>query len=333
MALGALKASMALTIALLFGTLAAIFGIILWLAGPGVGIGTGLAMVVGFTVIVTLLQWYFAPNLIRFMTRMRELDPSEYPWLHETLARHAKSAGIKKPKLYLVMDGTPNAFAFGRTKNDSNVAVHLGLLNTLSKEEVEAVVAHEVGHIRHWDVAVITLASMVPMLVYYGIIFAGSLLAGRDRENRGGGFGAIGVWIGAYAAQFLSFLIVMHLSRTREYYADAFSAASTKKPALLGSALAKIAYGFPAAAPTDAYRDKRAFYIADPVEGVEVAQAIHRTEAAGVSKTEIEHAIAWERNRGFFEFFSTHPMTYKRLEALERAEEDIKAGKLTLATV
>ncbi len=332
MALGALKAAMAFTMALLFGTLAAVFGIILWLAGPGVGIEAGLGMAAAFAVIVTGLQWYFAPSIIRFATRMRELKPSEYPWLHEILETHSKKAGVKKPRLYLVMDGTPNAFAFGRTKNNSNVAVHSGLLNTLTKEEVEGVIAHEVGHIRHWDVVVITVASMVPLLVYYAIVFAGSMFLGRERE-RGTGGGMLAVWLGAYAAQFLSFLLVMHLSRTREYYADAFSAVSTGKPALLRSALAKIAYGFPQNVNPDAYRDKRAFYITDPVEGVEAAHAIHRREAVGTTKTETEHAIEWEKQRGFFELFSTHPMTYKRLEALKKVEEELKAGRLSLAAV
>ena len=330
MALEGLKLSMALTMALLFGTLAAVFGVILWLAGPQVSLGTGLAMAVAFSVVMTGLQWYFGPSIIRFTSRMRELPASEYPWLHEIVERHAKRAGIRTPKLYLVADGTPNAYAFGRTKNDSNVAVHSGLLTMLSKEEVEGVVAHEIGHIRHWDVAVITLASMVPMLIYYAIIFAGSTLLGGKNRERGAG-STIAVWVGAYAAQFLSFLIVMHLSRTREFYADAFSAASTGKPALLRSALAKIAYGFPQNVPLDAYRDKRAFYIADPVEGVETAHAINRREAVGADRKEMEYAMEWEKKRGLFEFFSTHPLTYKRLDALKQAEADINSGRLTLA--
>lgn len=340
MALGALKTSMALTMALLFGTLAAVFGLILWLAGPDVGVGPGIAMALAFSLVMTLLQWFFAPALIKLMTRMKEAGPAELPWLRALVEKHAKKAGIRAPRLFVVADPTPNAFAFGRTKNNSNIAVHSGLLEKLSKEEVEGVVAHEVGHIRHRDMVVITLASMVPMLVYYGVVFAGSVLLGRGRDRGGGG--TIAVWLGAYAAQFLSFLIVMHLSRTREYYADAYSAVSTGKPLLLQSALSKIAYGFPANAPVDSYKDKRAFYVADPVEGIELARAMGRSgvaaggtagSAALGGNERISRAIEWERRGGFTEFFSTHPLAYKRLAALEKVDAQMKAGRLSLANV
>ncbi|PIN96041.1 hypothetical protein COX86_00210 [Candidatus Micrarchaeota archaeon CG_4_10_14_0_2_um_filter_60_11] len=332
MGIAKLRLAMVLTMTLLFGFLAGIFGLILWQYGPAMELGSALAMIVGFVVVFTLAQWYFAPSIIRWTTRMRELPHGEYAWLHAELAELSKKAGIKTPRLYLVMDGTPNAFAFGRTPNDANIAVHAGLLNALNREEVKAVVAHEVGHVKHWDVAVITLASMVPLLAYYLIV----LFAGRNNNERGGALGGIAVFIGALIAQFISRLLVMYLSRTREYYADAFSAAATRSPSSLQTALAKIVYGFPRGAPTEEYKSKQAFYIADPVGAAnesgsvnpeKLGRELESASAGGnLEKGEIAHAIEWEKTNAwakFSELLGTHPLTYKRLDALEALKKDL----------
>ncbi len=342
MALEKLKLAMLVTMTLLFGTLAGAFGLFLYFNSPGLGVDLSLMLIVLFVVGLTAVQWYLAPSIIKWTTRMRELSPQDYPWLHEMVEKLSHKAGIKKPKLFLVHDATPNAFAFGRTKNDSNVAVHAGLLNVLNKDELEAVLAHEVGHIRNWDVAVITLASMVPLLIYYLVI----MFASRDRDNQPA-YAPILVFVGAMVAQFLSSLIVMYLSRTREYYADAFAAVATNNPAAMRTALAKIVYGFPALAhASEDYSAKRAFYIADPVSssdiGREIEQSEHKrrheveTEGHKLKADEVKHAMEWERKTGyakFSEFFSTHPLTFKRIDALQGVEQEIKQGKLTLQNV
>ncbi|MBI5229219.1 M48 family metalloprotease [Candidatus Micrarchaeota archaeon] len=324
---GRLKLAMLLTMTLLFGTLAAIFGAIIWLFGSGMSVGMGLLTAVVFSAVVTCLQWYFAPTLIKWMTRMKEASPEEQSWLYETVERLAQKAGIPKPRVYIVMDPTPNAFAFGRTKSNSNIAVHTGLLEVASKDEAEAVLAHEIGHIKHWDVAVMTLASMVPLLVYYLVLFFGS---SRNDENRGGSM--ILVWLGAMVAQFLSSLIVLHLSRTREYYADAFSAVLTGKPHALRSALAKISYGFPAVS-REKYQGLRAFYIADPINSSALSESLRKDLGGGISSRKVQDAMDFERRRGFLETFSTHPLTFKRIEALNEVEKDLKEGKLSINAV
>ncbi|VVB67070.1 Protease HtpX [Candidatus Norongarragalina meridionalis] len=336
MSLGKLRVAMLLTMTLLFGFVAGVFGLVVWFLGPQWSLGQGLFYILVFTVLLTVGQWWMGPWMIRQFTRMRELKEGEYPWLQDMVRDLAKKAGIPKPKLYLVMDATPNAFAFGRTPSDSNIAIHAGLLNVLNKEEVEAVVAHEVGHIKHWDVPIIMVASMVPMLVYYLVVF----FMARQTEDRGGA-SPILVFLAAFVAQFLSRLIVMYLSRTREYYADAFSAAATRNPTALQTALAKIVYGFPAGAPASSSQDKRAFYIADPVSSAKIAQAVNEDElgknveeservrekeGAKLGASEIKHAIEWERTAGgakIGEIFGTHPLTYKRLDALEELKKDL----------
>lgn len=349
MVVGKLKFAMAVTLVLLFGTLAAILGLILWLAGPSLGLASGLVTVLAFTFFMVFIQWYASPWLIKAFTRMRPVGDGEYPWLHETLEELSRKAGIPTPSLYIVQDGTPNAFAFGRTRKSANIAVHTGLLGVLNKEEVRAVLAHEVAHIRNWDVAVITLASTVPLLLYYLIVFFGSASMGRD--ERRSGWAVLAVWLGAYVAQFLSMLLVRYLSRTREMYADTFSAVVTS-PQALRTALAKISYGFPTGVNPKAYQATRAFYIADPVAGAQAAEALSGEELAReveaserqrareggfvLSARELDKAIEWERTSGaakFMELFGTHPLTYKRLEALKEAEREIKAGRLTLAAI
>ncbi|MFA4946497.1 MAG: zinc metalloprotease HtpX [Candidatus Micrarchaeia archaeon] len=312
MSLLKLRFAMLATMTLLFGFLAGIFGLIVWYYGATLESNLMLTGIVAFVVLLTAVQWWAGPWLIKVTTRMRELKPNEYPELHEMLAELSRKAGIKKPRLFLVMDGTPNAFAFGRTPNDSNVAVHSGLLGVLNKEEVKAVLAHEVGHVKHWDVAVITLASMVPLLAYYLIV----LFFSRQSNDRGAPSG-IAVFFGALLAQFLSRLLVMYLSRTREYYADAFSAAATRKPASLANALKKISYGFAGVNPR-AYESKAAFYIASPSEAAELGDKARERE--------IDYAIEWEKTNawaGIGELLSTHPLTFKRLAALRELENNL----------
>lgn len=308
MGLTKLRFAMLVTMTLLFGFLAGIFGLIVWYYGATIETNLMVGLIVAFVAVITAIQWWAGPWIIRHTTRMRELKQGEHDWMHNAIARISRKAGIKAPKLYIVMDGTPNAFAFGRSPDDASIAVHSGLLNALNKEEVEAVLAHEIGHVKHWDVAVITLASMIPLLVYYLIVL---FFSGRNRDNGGGNW--IAVFVGALFAQFLSRLLVMYLSRTREYYADAFSAAATRKPGDLQNALAKISYGFPRGVPMEAYKTKRAFYIADPVQSTS-------------EPDDMREAIAWEKTNSwaqFKELLGTHPLTYKRLDALEELKADL----------
>ncbi|MEM3030924.1 MAG: M48 family metalloprotease [Candidatus Micrarchaeia archaeon] len=306
-----------LTSTLVFGVVAGVLGVLLWSSGASGAEGVGLWLGVSLTFLFA--QWWFGPALIRWSTGASEVSEHEAPRLHAMVGRLAALAGVPKPKLLVVRNPTPNAFAFGRTQASSYVAVHTGLLERLGEKEVEAVLAHEIGHIKHRDVLVMTVASALPVMLYYAfILFGGSLFGGRDREERGG---FIAVWLGAVAAQFIGSLLVMFLSRTREYYADAFSAYATGEPLALASALAKITY-FPVRAGA-ANAAVKALYIAEPgARGLshELAAAIaHGDERA------LHEAIEKEKGHGAFELFMTHPPTWKRLEALMRIRGEIAA--------
>ncbi len=292
-----------------------VFGLVILFYGPSTSVAGGIAWAVGLAVITTLLQWYIAPWLIKMMTRMTELDERQYDWIHRFVEKTASSNGIKKPKLYLVNDVTPNAFAFGRTKNNSNIAIHLGLLERLNKEEVEAVLAHEVGHVAHWDVAVITAASLVPRILYFLVL---TFFVPRDEHGRPSITGIFASYIAAIAVELVASLMVRWLSRTRELYADEFSARTTKKPVHLETALAKIGYAFPAVA-TERYKGMRQFYLADPVNSAAVSQSISHEGNHWVEKAMVE-----EKGKGFlFRLFSTHPPTFQRIENLRKLEKQL----------
>ena len=346
--LGKLRAAMFLTFVLLFGTVLALTGVLVWILAPGLYASSAyalvfflLALAIGFT----LLQWAIAPYIIRAFTNMREVKEGEYPWLHHMLDELVKKAKLKKkPRLYIVSDGTPNAFAFGWTKSRSFIALNTGLREALSKDEIKAVLAHEVGHVKHNDIVLITIASMIPVFVYYLIIAIGSIAArSKDNEN---GLSVIFVWIGAYIAQFFTYLIVLFLSRTREFYADAFAGAATS-PANMRTALAKIAYGFPkmSGAKMRKYSKTRAFYIADPYAaeaianrderlGKELKESAKKREKEGShldGNKELENAMEWERTRmaaKFTQIFSTHPLTFRRIDALFNLEEELKKSPM-----
>ncbi|MBI5225189.1 M48 family metalloprotease [Candidatus Micrarchaeota archaeon] len=297
-----------LTSILVFGAISGIIGVVLWYSGIRGGGVIYVWMLVSFLMIA--IQWYFGPSLIKWATKAKELKPNEAVKLHAMVNKYSQLAGIPSPKLYIVNDPSPNAFAFGRTQGSSNVAVHSGLLDLLDDDELEGVIAHEIGHIKHRDVLAMTLAAALPIILYYAVILFGS--GNRDR-NMGS---SIMVFIGAMVAQFIGQLLVLWLSRSREYYADEFSAYATKKPQALMRGLAKISYRIMQSKPQPTNVMMKAFYIADPSgEGKREVHAIVLAIASGNEHSLIE-AIEQEKKMGKREWLMTHPLTAKRLEAL-----------------
>ncbi|MFH0817346.1 MAG: zinc metalloprotease HtpX [Candidatus Micrarchaeota archaeon] len=301
-----------ITMGLVFAVVAGIISVLLWYTGSSGGIW----FAIGLSLLILFIQWWFGPALIKMMTKAKEVNDQEEPFLHEVIGKLAVQANLPKPKVYVVENPNPNAFAFGRTQGSSGIAVHRGLLNVLDQGEIEAVLAHEMGHIKHRDVTVMTIASALPVMLYYIVLFLGS---GNDRDR--GAFGAIGAFIGAMFAQFLGTLLVLWLSRKREFYADAYSAYATGKPDNLMKALVKITYApRPQVTPQQENSSIRAFYVAEPEKFTsgarEIAIAIGKGDDEGLRK-----AIEQEKTKGGMEFFMTHPLTAKRLESLLRLKQ------------
>jgi len=307
-----LNMTIMLTSALVFGAIAGVFAVIIWLSGMS---GTGsIGIWIFFSLMMLGLQWYFGPGIIVWASKAKEVDGREAPRLHKMVEELSELAGIPKPKVFIVPENSPNAFAFGRSRSSAGIAVHRGLMKLLSEDEVRAVLAHEIGHIKHRDVTVMTVASVLPLILYYAVLIFGG--AGRSR-----GLGSIViVFLGAILAQILGRLVVMWLSRQREFYADAFSAYATKKPSSLMRALAKITYN---AAPAKKENSMlRAFYIAEPVAAERRAMG-EVIDVLGMGDAAIEMAIEKEKKVGVGEMFSTHPATWKRLSALLKIKKEM----------
>lgn len=296
-----------LTSILVFGLVAAVIGLLLNALGFG---GSGsILMWILISFVMIGVQWYFGPNIIKWSTGAKEITRAQAPEIFEIVQRLTQKAHLPMPKLYMVNNPTPNAFAFGRTQSDSNIAVHAGLLSVLNKDEIEGVLAHEIGHINNRDVAVMTLASVLPIMLYYGFLIFGS-----DRNGRS----SLATILGAFVAQFIGQLLVMALSRQREYFADEFSARLTGNPTNLMSALAKITYGQAAGAKSAGSSNMAsALYIAEPsgskMNVAEIASAIRAGDEAALTA-----AIEKEKKGGAMELLMTHPLTSKRLERLNR---------------
>ncbi|MCX8196835.1 MAG: zinc metalloprotease HtpX [Candidatus Micrarchaeota archaeon] len=299
-----LRIRILLTTVLVFGIITALIGLLL--AAAGITGSGSLIVWLMISLFMLALQWYFGPTIIKIATGAKELKYEDAPEIFQMVERLCRKAELPIPKIYLVDDPTPNAFAFGRTQKDSGVAIHRGLLSVLDKEEIEGVIAHELGHINNRDVAVMTVASVLPVALYYGVLIFGS-----DREGRN----SVLTIIGAFVAQFLGQLMVMWLSRQREYFADEFSARLTGNPAMLMRALAKISYGVKPHAESSSM--VRALYFAESQQtDMQLSKVLSLIDSG--NRQALLEAIEKEKKSGFFEIFMTHPLTAKRLEHLSK---------------
>jgi len=256
---------------------------------------------------------------------MQEADRQKYKWIYDIVERLCKKTKTPMPKkIFIVNSGAPNAFVFGRTTKSSYLAVTRGLLNSLEKDEIEAVIGHEIGHINHKDMVVMTIVAAIPVLAYFAARFL--IFAPRDRERREAG-AAILVGVIAYIIYFISNLLVLYFSRLREFYADRFSGRHTN-PRTLARALAKITYGLSVSEDKVENVAVRSFFIADPIAASkEISNFRNEYEDLNIDESELKKAMEWERKNLFArisEIFSTHPLTFKRIKALKELEEELK---------
>ncbi len=320
MAIG-LLITMNLTMLLLFGLL---FGLV---TAVGFYMNFSLIMMVSLAMIMVFVQWLVGPWIIRATTNMRPLERKEYPWIWEAVQDFSKKYKVPFPKkIALVRDGSPNAFVFGRTPGSANLAVTQGLLNMLSKDEVKAVISHELGHIKHWDMVVMTFASVIPVIAYF---IALNFMFSRRDNNRNAGVSIL-VGIGAYIVYIISNLLILALSRFREYYADDFGG-RIYKPSLLASALAKITYGLGTNKESSRKEALRSFYIADPItSNLEISHFSSEYSDLEITDAEVKKAIEWERKNPLVrigEIFRTHPLTFRRIDALMKLDKELALKK------
>ncbi len=203
--------------------------------------GIILAMVVG--VIYTFIAYYSGDQMVLSMTGARPVTKREYPHLYHTVEGLAIAAGIPTPKAYVINDSAMNAFATGRDPKNASITVTTGLLEKMNRQELEGVVAHEMSHIKNFDIRVMLLAAvLVGIVTLLSDFMLRSFLYGKKGDDRGRA-GAILIIVGlvlAILAPIIGEMIKLAISRKREYAADANAAILTRYPPGLASALKKI---------------------------------------------------------------------------------------------
>lgn len=309
-----LVASMSLTLILVFGIL---FG---FLAAIGMYFNIGIFAMVGIAIALGLFQWAIGPSIVRWSTNMQPLNKNEFPWIEETVHEMCIKNRVKIPKITIANTGMPNAFVFGRTSKAATLTLTRGLLKNLTIDEVKAVIAHEIGHIKHNDMVVMTIISVIPTIAYF---IALSTMFSKTR-NQGGA--AVIIGIGAFAIYFITNLLILHFSRLREFYADNFAGRQVK-PSILANALAKITYGLSLQKQQARNSTLRSFYAVDPISSsYEVTKFSSYYKDQHISEDEVKKAMDWERKSSFSKFgeiFRTHPLTYKRIEKLYQMEREM----------
>src|ERR1700675_2495629 len=196
----------------------------------------GMLLALVFAAVMNFVSYFYSDKIALAMYRAQPVTREQLPRAYEAVERLAPKMGIPMPKIYVIPTESPNAFATGRNPKHASVAVTHGILGLLNDEELEGVLAHELGHVNNRDILIssiaATLAGAVTFLSRFGFFFGGN----RD-ERQGGGIGGIFILI---LAPFAAMLIQLAVSRSREYQADATGAHYTGNPYALASALAKL---------------------------------------------------------------------------------------------
>jgi len=225
------------------GLILILLSVVLVVAGGAIGGRGGLQLGLGIAVVMNFISYFFSDKIALASSGAKPVTREQLPRLYDVMERLAAKANIPVPKLYVVPDAAPNAFATGRNPNHASVAVTEGLLELMNDEELEGVIAHELSHVRNYDILVSSIAATIAGAITYmaqmgkwAMIFGGF---GRDRDDDrgGGGFSAL---LMIFLAPFAALLLQLFLSRTREYAADETGARMVGQPYGLISALQKL---------------------------------------------------------------------------------------------
>jgi heat shock protein HtpX len=272
------------TFALLVGMAA-----LLMIVGHLIGGPTGVIVALILAIILNFTSWYYSDKIVLSMYRAQEVDESGAPNLYAIVRDLARDGNLPMPKVYVVPTSSPNAFATGRDPNHAAVAATQGLLGLLSHDELKAVLAHEMAHVKNRDSLVMTvaatLAAAIGLLAYFARWAA--FFGAGDRRG-GGGLIALLVW--SIIAPIIAMIIQLAISRTREYGADRGGAEITAQPLMLASALRKIS-DYSSVRPQQDLADPSTahMWIASPFSGGLIAS-----------------------------LFSTHPPVEERIRRLEK---------------
>ena len=314
-----LQTRMFLLVAVLFAIL---YGVI---TGIGTWMGAGNAVSYIIIAVVFLgLQYLISPAIVGWSMRIKWVTEKEEPELHKMVAELAQEAHLPKPKVGISQLSIPNAFAFGRTQKDGRVCVTQGILKLLNKDELKAVLGHELSHIKHRDMAIITLISVIPLIMYW-IAFSMMWGGASGGRRQGGGYAAL-IGFGAFILYFITNLLVLYGSRIREYYADLGSVQLGNMPHHLATALYKLVYGNARLRNSPEMRKVegvKAFLVNDPSRAwyeIRELSQIDRDMSGTIDYDELMQLRQKEVRLGtshkLMELFSTHPNMLKRIKHL-----------------
>jgi heat shock protein HtpX len=263
--------------------------LLLMFIGRAFGGQNGMFIALAFAAVMNFVSYFYSDKIALAMYRAQPVTREELPRVYAAVERLTQKIGIPMPKIYVIPNDSPNAFATGRNPSHASVAVTQGILQLLNDEELEGVLAHELGHVNNRDILISSVAAtiagaitMIANVAKWGMIFGG--YGGRDREDRGGG--GLAALFMIIVAPIAAMLIQMAVSRSREYQADASGAHYTGNPYALASALQKLD-AYSRRVPMQASPSTAHLFIIQPLLGM-----------------------------SFGSLFSTHPPIAKRIERL-----------------
>lgn len=314
----ALQLRMYFLVALLFGMMY----LIMLFVGSLIGVDSFMAYGI-LTFVFVVLQYLMGPMIVSWTMRVKYITEKDDPRLYRMVAELAKVARIPMPRVGISSLNIPNAFAFGRSQGDARVCVTVGIIRLLNEDELRAVLAHEVSHIKHRDMAIITLLSIFPMIIYYlaiSMMWSG-VFGGRRQGNNP--LPLIG--LGLLVVHFIVQLLVLYGSRIREYYADMGAVRLGSAPRHLATALYKLVIGS-AKVPHEQWKraeGAKAFFVNDPARALyevrELGQ-IDQDMSGTIDTSELlvlrSKKISLGTGDKIVEALSTHPNMLKRIKHL-----------------
>jgi heat shock protein HtpX len=259
--------------------------------GYFIGGQQGMVIAFGFAVVMNFFSYWFSDKIVLKMYRAQEVDEASAPGLFRIVRRLAQRAGMPMPRVYIIPQAQPNAFATGRNPSHAAVAVTQGLMEIMGDEEIEGVLAHELSHVGNRDILIGTIAATLAgaIMILARIAQFAAIFGGGGRDRRGGGIALIFIAIFSAIA---AMLIQMAISRSREYQADASAAKLTGNPRGLSRALDSLRRSTQRV-PMDASPATSHMFIVNPFTA-----------------------------KGLINLFSTHPPVEERIERLKRLRPD-----------